>query len=155
MNGSLRVPRSMVAELERVRQQLERIFPRVQSANSIRASARGEFPAVNIGSTQDTIEIVAFASGIDPKTVELSVDKGLLILMGVRSNGVPEENEHVSIYAQERYAGPFRRVISLPEDADPAKVNATYRDGFLRVSVGKRESSRPRSIEIQSGGAAS
>jgi HSP20 family protein len=53
------------------------------------------------------------------------------------------------VYAQERFAGPFRRVVSLPEEADPTRVNASYREGFLRVSVGKRESSKPRRIEVQ------
>ena len=108
------------------------------------------FPAINIGSTPDTIEIVVFAPGIDPKSVELSIDKGLLILAGERRNDQPEGNNRVIVYAQERVAGQFRRVVSLPEDADPSRVNATYRDGFLRVSVGKRESSKPRRIEVQS-----
>jgi HSP20 family protein len=38
--------------------------------------------------------------------------------------------------------------VSLPEEADPAKVDATYRDGILRISIAKRESSRPRRIEV-------
>ena len=41
-----------------------------------------------------------------------------------------------------------RRVVSLPEDADPARVEASYRDGLLRISVAKRESSLPRRIEV-------
>ena len=150
MNGSLRVPRDMLAELSRFQEHLSQVFSR--SAGSIRASVRGAFPAVNIGSTPDTIEIVAFAPGIDPKSVDLSIDKGLLILAGERRTTVPEENERISVYAQERFVGPFRRVISLPEDADPAGVSATYRDGFLRVSIRKRESSKPRRIEVRSEG---
>jgi HSP20 family protein len=39
-------------------------------------------------------------------------------------------------------------VISLPEDADPAKVEAKFRDGVLHVTVAKRESSKPRQITI-------
>lgn len=154
MNGSLRVPSDMLAELSRFQQQLDRVFSR-SSSGSIRASTRGGFPAVNIGSTPDTIEIVAFAPGIDPKLVELSIDKGLLIILGERRNVVPEANERISVYAQERFAGPFRRVVSLPEDADPAGVNAKYRDGFLRVSIRKRESSKPRRIEVRTEGAQS
>ena len=49
-------------------------------------------------------------------------------------------------------AGGFRvtllHVISLPEDADPAAISATYRDGLLRVRVARRESSKPRQIQI-------
>ena len=91
-----------------------------------------------------------FAPGIDPKSVDLSIDKGLLVLAGERRSSLPQGGDRTSIYAQERVAGPFRRVVSLPEDADPGRVNASYRDGFLRVSVGKRESSKPRRIEVQS-----
>ena len=149
MNGSLRIPRDMLTEFERLQRQFERAFPRLHSSDSIRATGHGEFPAINIGSTSDTIEIVAFAPGVDPKSVQLSIDKGLLLLAGERKTTTPEGNERISVYAQERMAGPFRRVVSLPEDADPGRVNASYRDGFLRVSVGKRESSKPRRIEVQ------
>jgi HSP20 family protein len=150
MNGSLRIPRDVLAEFERLQQQLDRAFPRSHSPHSIRATSRGEFPAINIGSTADTIEIVAFAPGIDAKSVQLSIDKGLLLLAGERQSNIPENGDSIGVYAQERFSGPFRRVVSLPEDADPGRVNASYRDGFLRVSVGKRESSKPRRIEVQS-----
>ena len=52
------------------------------------------------------------------------------------------------MYAQERFSGSFRRVISLPDDADPAKVDARLNDGLLRISVSKRESSKPRQITV-------
>jgi HSP20 family protein len=117
-------------------------------AASIRAMTRGSFPPINIGTTPETIEVVAFTPGIDPHALQLSIDKGLLILAGERENEVPAGGEGVSVYARERFGGSFRRVVSLPEDADPGRVKATYRDGFLRVSVGKRESSKPRRIEV-------
>jgi len=76
------------------------------------------------------------------------VDRGLLVISGERKSLVPESGDSTSVYAQERFAGSFRRVVSLPEDADPAKVQASYRDGILRVTVAKRESSKPRRIEV-------
>jgi HSP20 family protein len=150
MNAAIRLPRDILAEFERFQQHLNRAFPRTNLPGSIRATAQGQFPAINVGSTSESIEIVVFAPGIDPKTVELSIDKGLLVLAGQRASDLPDGNDRISVYAQERITGPFRRVVSLPEEADPARVNATYRDGFLRVSVGKRESSKPRRIEVQS-----
>jgi HSP20 family protein len=42
--------------------------------------------------------------------VQLSIDKGLLILAGERKSDIPEGGDRVSVYAQERLAGPFRRV---------------------------------------------
>lgn len=146
MYSSLRLPREILTEFQRFQQQLSRALPRT---GSIRARAEGEFPAINVGSTPDSIEIVVFAPGIDPKTVDLSIDKGLLILTGERRSELPDGDARASVYAQERITGPFRRVVSLPDEADPARVNASYRDGCLRVSVAKRESSKPRRIEIR------
>jgi HSP20 family protein len=150
MYGSLRTPRNFQAEFERWQRQFDRASPQARNTDSIRAVAYGEFPQVNVGSTADTVEIVAFAPGIDPKSVQLTVDKGLLIIAGARVTVVPADNDQTTVYARERPAGSFRRVISLPEDSDPGQVDATYKDGVLRVTIGKRESSKPRHIEIKS-----
>jgi HSP20 family protein len=148
MNESLRFPESIFAEFDRLQQQLDQSLRRANVPANLRGVARGTFPAVNVGSTPETFEVVAFAPGIDPKSLQLSIDKGLLIIVGERKNEMPGDDEHTSIYAQERFAGPFRRVVTLPEDADAARVDASYRDGCLRVSVRKLESSKPRQIHI-------
>lgn len=53
------------------------------------------------------------------------------------------------VYADERFTGAFRRVIELPQDVDPDKVNARYVNGCLTISVGKSEASKPRQITVQ------
>jgi len=148
VNDSLRFPESIFSEFDRLQQQLDQSLRMASAPLSIRGSVRGTFPAVNVGSTPETFEIVAFAPGIDPKSLQLSIDKGLLIIVGERKNKLPEDDERTSIYAQERFAGPFRRVVTLPEDADSSRVDAKYRDGCLRISVRKLESSKPRQIQI-------
>ena len=52
-------------------------------------------------------------------------------------------------YAKERFAGGFRRVIELPQNADTDKVEARYENGTLSITIGKREASKPRAINIQ------
>jgi HSP20 family protein len=52
-------------------------------------------------------------------------------------------------YAKERFHGAFRRVIELPQNVNPDKVEARYADGCLTIKVGKREASKPRAIAIQ------
>ena len=106
------------------------------------------FPVLNVGTTPDAIEVMALAPGLDPAAIQLSIDRGLLIISGERKSQVPETGDATSVYAQERFTGAFRRVVSLPDDADPAKVDASYRDGVLRITISKRESSRPRRIEV-------
>ncbi|MEO7117271.1 MAG: Hsp20 family protein [Caldimonas sp.] len=73
---------------------------------------------------------------------------GCSAFAGQRTSESQTSQEGAHTYAQERFAGQFRRVISLPEDADPAKVEAKFGDGILHIKVAKRESSKPRQITI-------
>ncbi len=91
---------------------------------------------------------MALAPGLDPNAIQLSIDRGLLTISGERKSTLPEPGDRTSVYAQERFTGAFRRVLSLPDDIDPAKADASYQDGVLRVTLSRRESARPRRIEI-------
>ncbi len=143
-----RFPGDLFAELDALHRQMDQLFGSRGLPSSIRAAGRGAFPALNVGMTGDAVEIYAFAPGIDPAKLDVSIDKGLLTITGERANDLPEDSEKVAIYADERFGGPFKRVISLPDDVDASRVEATYRDGILRISVPKLEKSRPRRIEV-------
>jgi HSP20 family protein len=117
--------------------------------SSIRAVTRSAFPAINSGSTPKSIEVYVFAPGIDPAKLEVSVDRGVLTIAGERTSDLPEESDDVTIYVAERFAGSFRRTLSLPEEADPSSVEARYRNGVLHISIQRPESMQPKRIEIQ------
>lgn len=143
-----RFPRGLFAELDALQRHMDQLFGQPSWPSSIRAANRGAFPALNVGMTGDAVEIYAFAPGIDPAKLEVSIDKGLLTITGERPSDLPEASEKVSVYADERFTGAFRRVISLPDDVDGSRVEAKYRDGILRISVPKVEKSKPRRIEV-------
>jgi len=147
MYGLFRSSADLFAELNRLQSMVEQAFGPADRT-SIRGQAGAAFPVLNVGATDDSIEVMALAPGLDPGTLDLSVDRGLLVIAGERKSALPEDRERTSVYAQERFVGKFRRVISLPQDADPYKVDANYRDGILRVSIAKRESSKPRRISV-------
>ena len=137
----------LFSEFDRLQQQMAQLFGGFPS--SIRASRFGTFPQVNIGATDDSIEIVAFAPGVEAGAFDVSIDKGLLTISGEREAAQPEASDDTRTYAQERFIGGFRRVIELPQHADPDKVTAQYTNGCLTVSIGKRETSKPRAITVQ------
>jgi HSP20 family protein len=151
MKGSFtRFSSDVFPDFERLLQeQMDAVVRNFGVASGIRAGARGTFPPINMGSTVDAIEVVAFLAGVDPQALQVSIDKGLLILSGERPAAVADAAERKIVYADERFSGKFRRVLSLPDDADPARVEAKYADGCLRVTVMKRESSKPRLIQVQ------
>lgn len=144
-----RFPGDLFTEMEGLQRQVEQLLGVRRAPSSIRAAGRGAFPAINMGVTQDAIEVYAFAPGVDPASIDVSVDKGLLTVSGERRTALPDESEKVSVYAQERFDGPFRRAIALPEDADTARVEASYRNGVLKIVIPKREASKPRRIEVK------
>jgi HSP20 family protein len=146
LNASFRPAADVFSEFSRLQGLLDQVF-RPAERSSIRALAGSTFPVVNVGTTPEAIEVMALAPGLDPSALQLTVDRGLLSISGERKSDVPE-GDNISVYARDRFAGSFRRVISLPEDADPAKVEASYRDGILRVTVKRREGSIPRNIQI-------
>jgi HSP20 family protein len=148
LHTSFRPAAEVFGDASRLQSLLDQVF-RPLERSSIRALAEQGFPAVNVGVTPESIEILALAPGLDPANLQVTADRGLLIIAGERRTERPPRREGASTYAQERFNGPFRRVVSLPEEADPSKIDATYREGVLRVSVAKRESSRPRRIEVR------
>jgi HSP20 family protein len=147
LHPSFRPAGDVFGELNRLQSVLDQVF-RPLERSSIRALAGSAFPVINVGATPDSLEVLALAPGLDPATLQVTADRGLLVIAGERKAQMPEPREGTSVYAQERFSGSFRRVVSLPEDADPARIEAGYRDGVLRISVAKRESSKPRRIEV-------
>lgn len=166
----LSAPGGLFAEFDRLQRELQQAFA---TPSSIRAVARGSFPAVNIGSTPNSIEVYAFAPGIDPGTLEVNVDRGVLSIAGERTaqgagetqaagadGGSQQDSQQAAqqtaparqdtnVYVRERFTGRFRRAVSLPEDADLSRVEATYRDGVLRISVARREAAQAKRITVQ------
>jgi HSP20 family protein len=149
VSSLLRFPGDVFADFDDLHRQLDRLLGVRNTSASIRAVQRGSFPAVNIGNTPEAVEIFAFAPGIDQAKLDVTIDKGLLTIQGERRNASTEASGKAIVHARERGEGSFTRVVTLPEDADPERVSATYRDGILRITVQKREASRPRRIEVK------
>jgi HSP20 family protein len=138
--------RDLFAEMDRLQREMQQAFDTVSP--SIRGFAQG-YPALNVGSTPASVEIYAFAPGVDPAKVEVRLERGVLTIEGERASAVRAGDDKATAHINERFEGRFRRVVSLPDDVDPNAVNASYRDGVLHVSVKRRESAQPRRIEVQ------
>lgn len=134
------------SDLSRLQRELEQVF---EPGASIRGFGRGGFPALNIGHTPQSVEIYAYAPGLDPERLEVNLERGVLTLSGERESSLPGRDERSSVHINERFAGRFHRATTLPDDLDPDSVSARYRDGVLHVSIKRRESAQPRRITIQ------
>ena len=140
------LPSDLFSELERLQRQVQQFSG---STTGIRGFGRYGFPAMNVGGTPDAVEIYAFAPGLDPKTIDVTIERGVLTLSGERPSSLPAENSDLSVHINERFSGHFRRAVSLPDDLDPDRVTANYSDGVLHINIKRRESSQPRRVQVQ------
>jgi len=138
--------RDVFAELDRLQRDVQEAF---DLSPSIRGIGRGGFPALNVGGTRESVEIYAFAPGLDPATMEVNLDRGLLTIAGERPANLPAADDESTLHINERFGGRFRRVVSLSDDVDPSSVTADYRDGVLHIHMKRHESAQPRRITVQ------
>ncbi|MGR8981759.1 MAG: Hsp20/alpha crystallin family protein [Gammaproteobacteria bacterium] len=139
-------PHDIFAEMDRLQRAMQQAF---DLTPNIRGIGRGSFPALNIGTTPTSVEVYAFAPGLDPQTIEIHLERSTLSISGERKSDLPSAQEKATVHINERFAGPFRRVVSLPDDIDPESVTANYRDGILHINIKRVQSATPRRINVQ------
>ena len=134
------------SELENLHQQVQRAF---NAGTGIRGNTMGAYPLLNVGKTPQSIELYAFAPGLDPARIDVNLERGVLTIAAERTSDLPPQDGKSTVHINERFAGRFRRVLSLPEDIDPGDVSAQYRDGVLHIQLKRRESAQSRRITVQ------
>ena len=104
-------------------------------------------PRVDIAEEKNRFVIAADLPGVDPESIEVNMDKGILSIKGERHFEQKQESDrHVRI---ERAHGVFHRRFALPDSADAEKISASNRHGVLEVIIPKRPESTPRRIQVQ------
>lgn len=139
-------PGDVFAEMDRLQREIEQAF---DFGPSIRGLGLGGFPALNVGSTSHSVEMYAFVPGLDPASIDVQLEHGVLTIAGERADDLSSVQPQATVQINERFAGRFKRVVSLPDDIDPESVSANYRDGVLHVTVARREAAQPRRISVQ------
>ena len=139
-------PYDIFNEMERLHRSMEDAFGFMPN---IRGIGRGNFPALNIGGTSDSVEIYAFAPGLEADKIEIHLERSTLSISGNRPDVVSDAGDKSTVHLNERFAGAFRRIVSLPDDIDPDSISANYRDGVLHISIKRLQSAAPRRITVQ------
>jgi HSP20 family protein len=105
------------------------------------------YPLVNVYQEGDDFRIEALAPGVDPAQVEMTVVHSSLTIRGEKvalPNIAPER-----VHRSERAAGRFMRTVELPDEVDPDRVTAAYRNGVLVITATRAEHARPRRVKIE------
>jgi HSP20 family protein len=133
-------------ELEQLQRRMDRLFQNVFGLE--RSPWRvGVYPLVNISEDRDHIYVRAELPGVKAEDLEITIQDNSLILRGERK--IPAEEKQVNYHRRERESGFFRRVVPLPGQISPQKVEATCKDGILIITLAKPEEVKPRQIKVK------
>lgn len=88
--------------------------------------------------------------GIDPNSIELTVEKNVLTVSAERTRHWGEEAEEVVV--SERPVGRFNRQLFLGETLDSERIEARCENGVLTLRIPVAEAAKPRKVEISSSG---
>ena len=135
-------------ELNTLQSQVNRMFgvSGVDWSDRLPADTTTWAPKVDIFETDTDLVLKAELPGIDPKDVDLSLEKNVLTLKGQRL--FEHEDKKDNYHRVERSYGSFTRSFSLPTTIEEGKIRADYKDGVLTVSLPKTKQALPRQIKI-------
>ena len=136
-------PRDLFAELDRLQRDVQQAF---DLSPTIRGVGRGGFPALNVGATPQSIELYAFAPGLDPASIDVDVDDRTLTVRAERKGATSEGAKWL---VHERPSGTFARQLTLGYGVALDKISADYSDGVLSLRIPVAEEAKPRKIEVQ------
>jgi HSP20 family protein len=106
----------------------------------------GWTPALDLYQNNDNVVAVVELPGMRKEDIEISLHDGMLTIGGERKSETGTNGENAT--RTERFTGKFRRSITLPTRVDANKVNASYKDGILTVTLPKAEEAKPKQIQV-------
>lgn len=104
-------------------------------------------PTLDISETKDDLVIKAEVPGLEPKDIDISLSDGILTIKGEKKEEREEKEE--DYYLMERCYGSFARSIQLPKRVQSDKIQATYKNGVLKIVLPKSEEAKKKEIKIQ------
>ncbi len=106
----------------------------------------GWLPTLDVSENDDSVVVKAELPGMSKDDISITFTDGLLTLSGEKKEETRNEKENVHL--RETHYGAFQRTLRIPVAVDESRIEATYKDGVLRLVVPKSEAAKPRKIQI-------
>ncbi len=113
---------------------------------SLFAEETGFTPAFDVSETEKELIVRVEVPGIEKNDIKISLSSDVLTVTGEKRQEKEEKGEYR--HSVERRYGAFSRTMRLPFEVEAEKVDATYKDGVLRITIPKSETARPKTIEV-------
>ena len=132
-------------QLENMRRQMDRLFGD-ESGGQGRLLQAGVFPLINLTEDVDKFYLRAELAGVKSDDIEIQATAKSVSIAGERK--IEPEDKGMQYHRREREAGKFSRIITMPVEIDPDRIEAKLQEGILTVLIPKAEAVKPRQITI-------
>ena len=136
-------------DLERMRREMDRLWDSFfEGRPSRKVEGVGEWlPSLDVSETKNDVVVKAELPGMDPKEIDISLADGILSIKGEKKQEKEEKEENYHLI--ERSYGSFVRSVRLPREVQSDKINASYKNGILKVTLPKSEEAKKKEIKIK------
>lgn len=139
---------------ENLRREIDRMFDDFwrfpyMSSPDISPSTYGSrmgMPAVDVVEKPDAFQITAELPGMDEKSIEVKCAGGVLTMKGEKKDEREESKE--GYHLSERHFGSFQRSFRIPDNVDAEKIDATFKNGVLTLTLPKTQESQKNEKKI-------
>jgi len=134
-------------ELTTLRDEMDKIWERFfGEMPTVEPFPREWTPFLDVSETKNNIVVKAEAPGIDPKDIDISLTGDVLTIKGEKRQEKEEKDENY--HRVERSYGVFARSVRLPLEVQSDKIEASYKNGILKITLPKSEEAKKKEIKI-------
>ena len=132
-------------DLARLQDELSRMFDdRLYKGGG---ESVGWTPAADVFEDEESLSLRFDLAGVDPKSVDIRFENGVLTVKGERK--LEKEEKRENYHRVERSYGTFTRSFSLPGSLDAEKIRAETKHGVLTITLPKKAEAKPRAIQVK------
>jgi HSP20 family protein len=124
---------------------MDRIWNRFSRESA--AYERDWNPSLDLMETEASLVAEVEVPGINADDIDISVTSDMLTVTGEKKQQTDEQGKNYHVL--ERAYGRFSRSIPLPTAVNPDRVEARYKDGILRITMGKSQGAKSKRIEVK------
>ncbi len=128
--------------LQEVKKQEVEVMEGTERSRSVKAYV----PRVDIYETDDAVHVIADMPGVDEKSVDITLEKNVLSIYGEVN---PDKPANYSLAYAEYEMGDYERKFTLSDEIDRDKIEASVKDGVLRLVLPKAGPAKTRRIPVK------
>jgi HSP20 family protein len=136
-------------DFERMRREMDRLWDSFFDGGLRGRTERVAewLPSLDVSETKNELVVKAEVPGMDPKDIDISLSDGMLTIKGEKKQ--EKEEKEADYHLVERSYGSFTRSVQLPKEVQSEKINASYKNGILKITLPKSEEAKKKEIKIK------